>query len=125
MFGDLEKPPDDQKWSVLTQTWDDKGDLVWANGIRDGCRPWNEVDTKIALCAGGPALDDRRWTSAQAHFCKGAGRHALTQAPDQRSTTGLLALVWTSARPAARHWAFCAGQALVDQRTATIFEPHK
>ena len=50
MFGDVETPPDDQKWSVLTRTWDDQSDLVWANGLRtSGCRLWHEVDTVSVL----------------------------------------------------------------------------
>ncbi|KAK0593162.1 hypothetical protein LWI29_032090 [Acer saccharum] len=50
MFGDVKTPPDNQKWSVLTRTWDDEGDLVWANGLRaSGCRPWHEVDTVSVL----------------------------------------------------------------------------
>ncbi|KAK1560710.1 hypothetical protein Q3G72_029943 [Acer saccharum] len=42
---DIETPPDEEKWYVLTQTWDDKGALVWAHGLRKlGCRPWHEVN---------------------------------------------------------------------------------
>ncbi|KAK0597392.1 hypothetical protein LWI29_024842 [Acer saccharum] len=51
MFNDVETPPNDQKWSVLTQTWDDQGVLVWANGLRaSGCRPWHEVNTLLVSC---------------------------------------------------------------------------
>ncbi|KAK0575659.1 hypothetical protein LWI29_004678 [Acer saccharum] len=50
MFDDVKTPLDNQKWSVLTQTWDDEGDLIWANGLRaSGCRPWNEIDTVSVL----------------------------------------------------------------------------
>ncbi|KAK0593478.1 hypothetical protein LWI29_037301 [Acer saccharum] len=50
MFGDVETPPDDQKWSMLTQTWGDKGVLVWANGLKGpGYWPWHEVDTMSVL----------------------------------------------------------------------------
>ncbi|KAK0587635.1 hypothetical protein LWI29_026159 [Acer saccharum] len=56
------------------------------------------------------ALVDLRRTSAQANFGLSAGRQALPPAPVQRRQTGRSALVHTSARPAARHWAICAGE---------------
>ena len=90
-FSCLEKYPKYEAW-IWTHLIDLKSKWQIYRGHK-----WSEVvlktRQKIALCAGGPALDDRRTTSAQAHFCKGAGRPTLTQAHDQRSTTGRLALV--------------------------------
>ena len=132
-FSCLEKYPKYEAW-----IWTLYLDLKTKWHIYMGHK-WSEVvlktGQKIALCAGGPALDDRWRTSAHAHFCKGAGRHALTQAPVQWSQTGrsaLVALRWCGPAHDQRHAtgrftpvSYVGRLALVDQRTAHNFEPHK
>ncbi|KAK0594729.1 hypothetical protein LWI29_016704 [Acer saccharum] len=99
-----------------------------------GCEVVLKNALEIALCAGEPALDDKRKTSARP-----AHKHKFAQAlddqrSDRRTTSGkplgdlrwwACAGVdqrttsdrplgdlrwWTSARPATDHWAICAGE---------------